>query len=85
MLDTNRARHDALLQINKDFHQLSGAAGIYELHTVCSAAMAAEDICIPLLRSGKSASNEDIYSLKIFLSSIVETFAALKTSSGECS
>ena len=44
-------RNRALLtQINKDFHQLAGAAGIYELQGLCSLAIAAEDLCGGQLR-----------------------------------
>jgi HPt (histidine-containing phosphotransfer) domain-containing protein len=38
-------KRDSLVQINRDFHQLAGAAGIYELQELCSLAIAAEDLC----------------------------------------
>lgn len=47
-LVTNPADSGKLAQLNKQFHQLAGAGGIYELNEFCELAIAAENICIQL-------------------------------------
>jgi HPt (histidine-containing phosphotransfer) domain-containing protein len=62
-----------LSQINKDFHQLAGAAGIYELQGLCSLAIAAEDLCGRQLRQGDGSA-----CLPAFFSGIAELLTRLQ-------
>jgi len=42
---------ESLLLLNKHFHQMAGAGGIYELTELCNLAMAAEEICVKLVQN----------------------------------
>jgi hypothetical protein len=66
-----------LKSVTKDFHQLAGAAGIYELTDVCDKAIAAEELCATLVKTQSAPSANDVEMLRTTLSAIIDLLRAL--------
>jgi len=66
-----------LKSVTKDFHQLAGAAGMYELTDVCDKAIAAEDLCAALIKTQTVPSPADVELLRAKLSAIIDLLRAL--------
>src|SRR6478735_6459694 len=61
---------DSLKVLNKHFHQLAGAGGIYEMDDICSLTIAAEDVCTRILNDGAPVSKVDHEKLRMFARSL---------------
>ena len=66
--DTNCLDH-----INRIFHQLAGAGGIYELVEICDLAIAAETLCSRLIIDGQLPSTASLHKLKTLASALSQS------------
>ncbi len=57
--------------INRIFHQLAGAAGIYEMQQICQLAMEAEAVIGPCARGVKPLMPADLSQLSEFVASLL--------------
>src|SRR5690242_12865608 len=64
---------EALKQINKDFHQLAGAGGIYELTELCDLSIAGEELCSRLLNENLQPSPVDLQKMTALVNSIIRS------------
>lgn len=61
----------ALTRVNKHFHQLAGAGGIYEMTDFCSIAIAAEELCSILLHNDSPVGELEQAKLRAFCEALL--------------
>ena len=59
-------------EITKDFHQICGAAGIYELNELCAVAIAAEDLCLTIAAANSPPNSKQLEHLRSSVASIAK-------------
>lgn len=72
VLATRRNDVDALTKVNKFFHQLAGAGGIYEMSEFCNVAIAAEELCTKLLMHKSPVGQMEQSKLRAFCDALVK-------------
>jgi DNA-binding response OmpR family regulator len=71
-IESNSLDTDALKVLNKHFHQLAGAGGIYEMDALCDVTIAGEEICTRLLNDRSPVGTVDQQKLRMFVRSLLE-------------
>jgi CheY-like chemotaxis protein len=60
-----------LTAVNKFFHQLAGAGGIYEMEEFCKIAIAAEELCSKRIADTAPVTNDDLADLRRFCDGLI--------------
>lgn len=70
-LVANRNDVEALTKVNKFFHQLAGAGGIYEMTEFCNVAIAGEELCTKLLMHSSPVGQMEQAKLRTFCDALL--------------